>query len=97
VLGLEPGASADALEEAFRRRAWDAHPDRGGNVEDFAALVEARRVLERLVRARGDRRTPPGERPAAAVSVEPDGELSRRMARQKVRRWMGRRSERHLH
>jgi hypothetical protein len=53
VLGVDPGASARAIERAFRRRTRDTHPDRfppGSEAwEDAAdrlrALVEARAVL----------------------------------------------------
>ena len=47
VLGLRPGAGADAVERAFRDRARTAHPDRGGDPIEFQALVEARNLLRR--------------------------------------------------
>lgn len=46
VLGLEPGASRDAVLRAFRRRALETHPDRGGDPDDFLAV---RRAYERLL------------------------------------------------
>ena len=53
VLGVDPGASARAVERAFRRRARDSHPDRfppGSEAWEDAsdrlrALVEARATL----------------------------------------------------
>jgi hypothetical protein len=38
--------SADEIREAFRARAADSHPDGGGDEAEFAALREARDVLE---------------------------------------------------
>lgn len=53
VLGVDPGASARAVERAFRRRTRDTHPDRfppGSEAWEDASyrmreLVEARAVL----------------------------------------------------
>jgi curved DNA-binding protein CbpA len=38
VLGVERGCGADAIKGAFRQRAKDAHPDKGGDAEQFHAL-----------------------------------------------------------
>ncbi len=46
VLGLEAGATLDDVKLAFRKRAFETHPDRGG---DPAAFREVRRAYERLV------------------------------------------------
>lgn len=47
-LGLEVSLviSAEEIREAFRMRAADSHPDGGGDEAEFAALREARDVLE---------------------------------------------------
>lgn len=45
LLGLPPVYTSRDVEVAFRRRAGQAHPDRGGDPERFMALVESRRVL----------------------------------------------------
>jgi len=45
VLGLEPGASALAVRRAFREKALETHPDRGGDAEQFRAVM---RAYERL-------------------------------------------------
>jgi len=50
VLGVSPNATLDDVEEAFRRRARDAHPDRGGSVETMARLNEAREAARRALR-----------------------------------------------
>jgi hypothetical protein len=48
VLGLEldPQPTAAAIERAYRRRALDLHPDRGG---DEAGMVELNRARERAL------------------------------------------------
>lgn len=46
VLGVEPGATLDAVRRAFRLRAQETHPDHGGDAEAFLAV---RRAYERLV------------------------------------------------
>lgn len=53
VLGVAPDASAADVERAFRCRAQDAHPDRGGDPETFRLLVTARRVLAAPARPGG--------------------------------------------
>ncbi len=51
VLGLEPPVTLDEAREAYRRRALERHPDRGGSHEEMLAVNEAwetvRRALER--------------------------------------------------
>ncbi len=48
MLGLQLGLSIseDEIREAFRVRAAVAHPDGGGEEAEFAALREAREILE---------------------------------------------------
>ena len=48
LLGVPPGASAEAIREAHRRLLWDSHPDRGGDPRRAAALNAAR---DRLLRS----------------------------------------------
>jgi hypothetical protein len=42
VLGLQPSATFDQVEEAFRRLARHAHPDAGGSHDAMARLTAAR-------------------------------------------------------
>lgn len=41
VLGVEPRASAAELKRAFRKRAMETHPDRGGDAEAFRSVKKA--------------------------------------------------------
>lgn len=47
VLDLEPGASGDAVKEAYREKARELHPDRGGDAEAFSRVNEAYERLKR--------------------------------------------------
>lgn len=41
ILGLTKGASVDEIRKAFRRKAFEAHPDQGGDEKSFRELKEA--------------------------------------------------------
>jgi hypothetical protein len=41
TLGLAPGATVAEIKRAYRQRALDAHPDRGGDPAVFRALTRA--------------------------------------------------------
>jgi len=45
VLGVDPNASTETIETAYRERVKEAHPDAGGSTEEFIAVKEAYRVL----------------------------------------------------
>lgn len=45
VLGVSPGADAAAIKRAFRKRASEAHPDKGGDTAEMSALNRAYEVL----------------------------------------------------
>lgn len=42
ILDVRPGAAKEAILEAFRKLAKDAHPDLGGSIEAFTRLKRAR-------------------------------------------------------
>jgi hypothetical protein len=45
ILGLSEGASAEAISKAYRRRAFETHPDRGGTATGFLRVQAAYEVL----------------------------------------------------
>lgn len=45
VLGVRQGATHDEIEAAFRKKAFEAHPDHGGTTEAMDELKQARRRL----------------------------------------------------
>ena len=44
-LGIDPGADADAIRKAHRRRARETHPDAGGDADEFHKVQRAYLVL----------------------------------------------------
>jgi len=48
VLGLEPGASTAEVKAAYREKARELHPDRGGDTKSFSRVNEAYRRLKRV-------------------------------------------------
>jgi hypothetical protein len=56
TLGLEPAATLAEIKQAYRARALQTHPDRGGNAEAFRAVQSAyEAALKRRKRSPGMR------------------------------------------
>ncbi len=51
VLGLQAPCTSEDIKAAYRRRALEVHPDRGGSPADFQAVEDAYRQLLRAARA----------------------------------------------
>jgi len=45
ILGVDKSASQDEIKQAFRKKAHEHHPDKGGNAEKFKEYNEAYQVL----------------------------------------------------
>lgn len=45
ILGVQRTASQDEIKKAFKRKAMQHHPDRGGNQEEFKRVTEAYEIL----------------------------------------------------
>jgi len=52
ILEVPPAASLADVEDAFRRKAKDLHPDVGGSHERMAQLTEARENARKAIKAR---------------------------------------------
>ena len=48
IMELQPGASQSNIRKAYRRLAFEHHPDKGGNVEKFKKLQNAYNKLKNL-------------------------------------------------
>lgn len=80
VLGLEPGASESQIRAAFRMRAAQCHPDRGGNADEYRRVTEAQEKLLAYLKEQGDESPPPPPDPdelsnlaeQLGVSLPPD-------------------------
>ncbi|PSQ61243.1 MAG: hypothetical protein BRD21_10260 [Halobacteriales archaeon SW_8_66_22] len=45
TLGLSPDASQSEIQQAYRERVHEAHPDQGGSVEEFKQVQQAYEIL----------------------------------------------------
>jgi len=45
ILGLETSATPEEIKKAYRKRAMQCHPDKGGDAEEFKRVGEAKQVL----------------------------------------------------
>lgn len=52
TLGLARTATADEVKQAYRRRASETHPDKGGNADEFRRVQDAYEVLSDPARRR---------------------------------------------
>ena len=45
ILGVKPGATEEEVKKAYRKKAVETHPDKGGKEEDFKKITEAYEIL----------------------------------------------------
>lgn len=65
ALGLPPTATPDEVERAYRELAKQAHPDRGGNVEQFKRL----QAIYEQAKLQAARRGSSAQKPQAAATA----------------------------
>ncbi len=65
ILGVSAEATPEEIRTAYRRRAFDTHPDRAvGSTAAFQAVAEAYRILSDSIGSSRPRAGPPCTRPA---------------------------------
>lgn len=74
VLGVAPGASADAVTSAYRELAKRHHPDRGGGAAEMAQINSAYELLRAETWQAEQGRAAAGSRAPGATSVRPAGD-----------------------
>jgi hypothetical protein len=52
TLGVKNGCTREEVRAAFRAKAWQAHPDRGGDEQEFIELCSAYKKILKEVRSR---------------------------------------------
>lgn len=65
VLGLRDAITPEALKLAYRRKAMEAHPDRGGTNAAMSRVNEAQEVLEKALKV-------PASRDVWSIDLEGD-------------------------
>ena len=89
TLGVRPSATQEEIKEAYRRRAFETHPDRRDDAEAHEEFVEVRAAYDTLsdphARARYDRkrRQPNGEASSGAGAAHQAGQRVRQQYRQR--------------
>ena len=48
ILGVGPNATKDEVKQAYKKKAWSAHPDRGGSNEDMMKVNAAYEAISRV-------------------------------------------------
>lgn len=66
ILGVEPGASDDEINRAYKKKVFENHPDRGGDPAKMVEVNVAKEVLE------GKRRPSYDRTPSAPSETYPD-------------------------
>jgi len=50
ILGVDATATKDEVKQAYKKKAWDAHPDRGGSNNE---MMKVNAAFEAISRVRG--------------------------------------------
>jgi curved DNA-binding protein CbpA len=88
ILGVEPNADLITISEAFRQKAMNCHPDRGGSHAQMLLINEAWEVLSNSTsRARYDEARREGNSAAAQEAAAADARSARGRAGSYPRKW----------
>jgi curved DNA-binding protein CbpA len=88
VLGVDPAADSAAIRKAYRLKALECHPDRGGSHEAMLALNEAWEILsDPDLRRRYDGARGATADPSARAAASADAGEARRRAGHYPARW----------
>eukprot|EP00438_Fugacium_kawagutii_P035998 Skav228964 [mRNA] locus=scaffold671:84452:85360:+ [translate_table: standard] len=68
VLGLQPGCNQEEVKAAYKKRALETHPDKGGDVDEFRSVKVAYESLLKSVPAQPTSRKQ-SDSPVSATSV----------------------------
>ncbi len=88
VLGVDPAADLDEIKKAYRRKALECHPDRGGSHDQMVAVNEAWEILSDPDRRRRYDKVRGGTAdPSAQTAAADDASKARQRAEQDPPRW----------
>lgn len=48
ILGVEQSATRDEIDKAYKKKAWSAHPDRGGNEMEMVKVNAAYEAIKQF-------------------------------------------------
>lgn len=88
VLGVAPNAEISVIAKAYRQRAMECHPDRGGSHEQMVLVNEAWEILSNPeLRQRYDEARAEPANLSVQTAAAKDARQARQQAEQYPRRW----------
>lgn len=75
LLGVDQNATEDEIKKAYRKKAMEHHPDRGGDIEKFKEIKDAYEVLsDEQKRQQYDQFGPEGVKQSEQMGGQPGGQ-----------------------
>ncbi|HEY3965177.1 MAG TPA: DnaJ domain-containing protein [Planctomycetaceae bacterium] len=88
ILGVKADADLESIRQAYKRRAFECHPDRGGSHEQMVRINAAWEILrDPSNRQRYDYARSHAQDPAAEAATNEDSRQARERAQQYPQRW----------
>jgi len=88
ILGISPNANAETIKQAYRKRALECHPDRGGSHSQMVLVNEAWLILSNpTTRKHYDSARINGDNNLAHSTVQQDAQNIRQKAQDYPRKW----------